>query len=252
MIYIAIRIDRTGEIISINGVDIKILTYKNSHEIYIEVQDDIKYKTWTTYTNIRRGIRNPYDKKTCGVGYLGLSLSKENGKLKNSYKTWNGMIKRCYDKKSLEKDKTYIGCTVCEEWLCFETFEKWYNNNYYECDGELMNLDKDILFKGNKIYSPDKCVFAPKRINCLFIKSDKLRNGLIGTTKKYNGKYKAQYPIATNGKRTTKTFISELEAFNAYKQAKEKYIKQIADEYYDKLPTILYKAMYKYEVDIND
>ena len=42
------------------------------------------------------------------------------------------------------------------------------------------------------------------------------------------------------------------EAFQAYKQFKENYIKQVADEYKELIPEKLYNAMYEYEVKIED
>ena len=46
-----------------------------------------------------------------------------------------------------------------------------------------MELDKDILFKGNKIYSPSTCIYVPHRINSLFTKSDSARGDYpIGVT----------------------------------------------------------------------
>ena len=47
-------------------------------------------------------------------------------------------------------------------------------------------------------------------------------------------------------------FKNEIDAFIAYKQFKENYIKQVADEYKKLIPTKLYEALYKYEVKIND
>ena len=66
---------------------------------------------------------------------------------------------------------------MCEEWFCYECYERWYNNNVYDIDGTL-DIDKDIILKHNKIYSPDTCVLVPHRINMLFVKSDKTRGNL--------------------------------------------------------------------------
>lgn len=246
------KLDRVGEVIMVKDTEVMILLYENNKRIYVEFQDETKYSTWTTYENLKKGIKNPHTPRIFGIGYIGNAIAVEKDKIKGSYEVWHGMLERCYDDKFQNKCPTYVGCYVTKEWHCYENFEKWYINNYYKVENEVMNLDKDIRIKGNKLYSPETCIFVPQRINKLFIKSDKSRNGLIGTTKKYNGKYKAQYPIATSGKRTTKVFSTELEAFNFYKKEKEKCIKQIADEYYNKIPTTLYEAMYKYEVNIND
>lgn len=58
-----------------------------------------------------------------------------------------------------------------------------------------------------------------------------------------------------NGKQKIKNlglYNTPEEAFYVYKQFKESYIKQIADEYRDLIPQKLYEAMHKYEVEIND
>lgn len=79
------------------------------------------------------------------------------------YNKWQNMINRCYNKKILssKKGSTYIGCTVCEEWLTFSNFKSWMETQ----DWEDKCLDKDLLIRGNKLYSPDTCVFVSKTVN---------------------------------------------------------------------------------------
>lgn len=91
----------------------------------------------------------------------------------------------------MTKMATYKDCSVCDEWLCYANFEKWYDDNYYEVNNEEMNLDKDILVKENKIYSPNTCIFVPQRINALFIKG-KGRRG--------------QFPMGVSYDKTRKNF----------------------------------------------
>lgn len=71
------------------------------------------------------------------------------------YRVWSGMLERCYSKKSLERRPSYAGCSVAEEWHLFSNFKKWMEAQ----DWHGKELDKDILFKGNKVYSPERCVF---------------------------------------------------------------------------------------------
>lgn len=80
-----------------------------------------------------------------------------------SYLRWSAMMHRCYHNND-ERDSSYSGCSVCEEWHDYENFRKWFSENYVEgyC------LDKDLIKKGNKIYSPDTCCFLPPRINIMF------------------------------------------------------------------------------------
>ena len=61
--------------------------------------------------------------------------------------------------------------------------------------------------------------------------------------------------LNNNGKRIRHKigrFDTPEEAFYAYKQFKENYIKEVADEYKDSIPQKLYEAMYRYEVEIDD
>ena len=195
-----------------------------------------------------------------GIGYIGDGKykSRNNGKHTTQYRYWHNMMNRCYGRicyKNPSKNRKYKDCSVCDEWINFQNFAKWFDENYYEIDGDKMCLDKDILRKGNKIYSPNSCVFVPNRINILFIKSDKLRGDLpIGLTyHKRDNKIDVYCNTNRNQEFLGRFNINEIEeAFNAYKQFKENYIKQVAEEYKDKIPKKLYEAMYKYEVEITD
>ena len=143
------------------GTEMKIVEYNSNKDITIEFQDKYKIKVKTNYRNFEKGIiKNVYDKSICEVGYLG--DGKYNHKdYPEIYETWSGMIKRCYDKKRQEKQPTYRNCIVCDKWHNFQNFAKWWEENIYECNNEKMVLDKDILIKGNKIYSPETCIIAP-------------------------------------------------------------------------------------------
>jgi hypothetical protein len=196
---------------------------------------------------------NPYDKTINGVGYLGKGIYKYFANSRQ-YSTWSNMIKRCYSEKQHEVRPTYIGCTVCEEWHNFQNFAKWYDKNIYSLTNEIMNLDKDILIKGNKIYSPENCVFAPIRINSLFIQS-KSKRGIypIGVSfHKRDKKFRSQCHDESDSQHFLGSFPTPEEAFSAYKTYKENLIKQIAEEYKPLIPNNLYTAMINYQVEITD
>jgi hypothetical protein len=166
------------------------------------------------------------------------------------------MLFRCYDKIGRKQNPTYNDVTVCDEWLCFQVFAKWYDDNYYLIDNERMEIDKDILIKGNRVYSPKTCCIVPHNINLLFIKNDKLRGDLpIGVNyHKNENKYIAQCHTLKNKYNTTLgRFKTPEEAFYlGYKPFKESYIKEVAENYKDKIPKELYDAMYRYKVEITD
>ena len=252
---------RLGELgISNQGYLMKIIEYKNARNIIVEFQDDYKYTVKTNYCAFRDGIvKNHFHKKTHNFGLIGNTSTVDcNNKLKTSYRVWASMILRCHD----DSFTAYIGCSICNDWLIYENFEKWYDKNYWECGKEKMQLDKDILIKGNRTYSPNACIFVPQRINTLFVKSNKSRGKyMIGVTfNKRINRFVSQCSYIKVEEKAVKTnvignFSTELEAFNAYKQFKESYIKQVADDYANKYPNFpkrLYDAMYNYEVEITD
>ena len=95
----------------------------------------------------------------------------ENATIRHAYNCWHRMIERCHNPKYQETCSTYIGCSICDEWKNFSNFFEWYKVNYKDgCE-----LDKDILVKGNKVYSPETCCFVPQEINKILLKGQKKR-----------------------------------------------------------------------------
>lgn len=77
------------------------------------------------------------------------------------YYTWKEMLKRCFCPVHHKKQPTYINCRLYPDWLKLSNFERWMKVQ----DFEGKNLDKDILVVGNKLYSPETCVFISKDLN---------------------------------------------------------------------------------------
>ena len=255
-------IDRTWEK-GINNFGSKMIIVE--YRKYSDIDVYFPEYDWTfkhsTYQSFKNGeIKCPYEKRVYGIGYLGEGKykPKENGKHTKVYKTWKDMLGRCYDTKIQEKYPTYKDCEVDKKWHNFQNFAKWYYDNYYEVEGERMELDKDILFKHNKIYSLETCIYVPHTINSLFIKCDKCRgSSVIGTTPRKNGKYEVQCWLINPKTGKSKNeylgrYDSQEEAFKIYKYYKEKNIKQVADYYKSLIPQKVYDALYDYEVEIDD
>ena len=173
------KIDRTGEIGYNNfGSKMIIKEYRNKRDVDVCFPEYDWTSEHAEYKNFKKGgIKCPYEPRTCGVGYLGEGKYKtrENGTNKKEFNIWHHTLRRCYDPKYQEKHPTYKDCKVEDYLLNFQNMHEWIDENYYEIPGEEMCLDKDILCKGNKIYSRDTCIFVPQRINKLFTKSDKAR-----------------------------------------------------------------------------
>lgn len=256
-------IDRTGETRLNNfGSKIIIVEYRKYKDIDVYFPE----YNWTArsvqYGDFKKGnIKCPYEPRFYGKGFIGEGKyrASENSKRTKCYDVWCHMLNRCYNPKYHEKKPTYKDCEVCEEWLNFQNFSEWFIDNYYEIEGQRMDLDKDILNKGNKIYSPKNCIFVPERINTLFTKRDKLRGEYaIGVSYyKYNRNFLVRCNIYNFEENKSKGihlgyYDTPQQAFEVYKQFKEQHIKEVAEYYKGKIPKKLYDAMYRYEVDIND
>lgn len=159
-----------------------------------------------------------------GLGYIG--IGKYNPKIYiKTYNVWKSMFERCYSGNKIH----YINCSIVEEWFNFQNFAEWFETYYIEN----FYLDKDILFKGNKIYSPDTCCFVPERINNLFCKSNNTRGNLpIGVRILISGRYRACVSYINDIDKKTilncGTHTTKIEAFNSYKYNKEIIIKNVA------------------------
>ena len=243
--------NRVGEISKNRyGRIMKIIKYNGCEDVDVAFENG--YITNCYYKWFKNGVvSNPLDKTSYNIGYLGVGEYMPSNR---AYSVWRDMFKRCYDLKYLSKFNTYIGCTVCEEWHNYQNFAKWYDENYYKIDEYRMELDKDILHKGNKIYSPKTCVFVPQEVNYLFVKSNKSRGEYpIGVYLHSDGdKYVAQCCDINKKAKYLGRYDTIEETFEVYKDYKEDVIKRTADKYYGLIPDKLYKAMYNYVVDIAD
>lgn len=137
-----------------------------------------------------------------GINNAGYAVKKyeefgyEDGKQKSKliwscpyHETWTSMLRRCYSVKYQDRFPTYKDCTVSDEWLSFSNFRSWMMTQNWE--GK--ELDKDLLIKGNKIYSPDTCVFVSQAVNSFTIESGATRGKwLIGVCwHKRDGKFQS-------------------------------------------------------------
>lgn len=240
------------------GCEIEIVAYRGANDIDVKFNDEhqsiVKNRQ---YGHFKKGnIKNPYVPSVLGVGYVGTGMysPKIDGVKTKQYKTWFSMMNRCYNPK-YHSSETYTKSYVCNEWHNFQVFAKWFDENYYEIDGHTMDLDKDILKKGNKIYSPDTCIFVSREINSLFTKNEKIRGNLpIGVSWHIRDKkYSSTCNNMITGKQEFLGYYEEVfEAFYTYKCRKEQIIKEVAELYKCEIPRVLYLALRTYIVDQED
>ena len=239
---------------SLNSGDFKVLKYNDSYNVEIQFLKT-GYETVARLGHIKSGsVKDPYSPSTYGVGITGAKYPiTVNGVHTKEYDLWNGMLRRCYSDALKKKYPTYIDCEVSDKFKSYEYFYEWCNKQIGFSNKD-WHLDKDLLVKGNKVYSEDTCVFIPREINSLLIKCDASRGEhLIGVCWHKKDNAFVAHVGKSKGKREYLGFFkTEIEAFNAYKVAKEAFVKELANKWKDKIDVRAYNALMNYEVEITD
>ena len=239
---------------SSNSGDFKIVKYNDAHNVEIQFINTGYCKVAEMKEVRNGGIKDHYAPSVHSVGVLGNKYPSEVNRVKTKeYVLWTHMLQRCYSDSYKKKYPTYEGCEVSENFKSYEYFYEWCHKQIGFTD-EGWHLDKDLLIKGNKVYSENTCVFMPAEINSLLVKSDKKRGKhLIGVYWCKKGKaFKAQVSRNKGMQEHLGYFKTEIEAFHAYKQAKETFIKEQAEKWKSQIDIRAYNALMNYEVSIND
>ncbi len=233
------------------GCEAVVVKYESSTRITVKFLDDFGYELITKADSLRNStFKNLFHPVVCGVGYLGVGefTHSSGGKVTVAYRRWMDMLTRCYTNGPGYLE-AYIGCTVAPEWHNFQNFAEWHSKQ--KIVGS-MQLDKDILRKGNRIYSPDNCRLIPTEINKAMTggKINK-ESGLPTGVVHHQGRFTAQ--MSTYGRhRYLGVFDIVEEAFIAYKAAKELHIRELAEKYKEVIAPEIYEAMMNWEVLITD
>lgn len=235
------------------GCKAVVVKYDNYESVKLKFLDEHRYEIKCQTGNIKTGnFKNPFHPSVCGIGYLGAGLHTANGckYSRHVYNKWKGMITRSYSDYYQSKRPSYIGCSIEKSWCNFQVFAEWYKNHKFSrCD---YDLDKDLLIKGNKVYSANTCVLLPKNINTLILDRPSERGKYpVGVSMNKHSKRFVAQSCGFKG-RYLGTFDTPEEAFYAYKEAKESYIKEVANKYKDQIEPRAYEALIKYEVNIHD
>lgn len=177
--------------------------------------------------------------------------TKANGKDTKEYSLWHRLLERCYDPKFQAKNPTYLGCQAGQNFKNYSYFYRW-------CQSQIgfgqraFHLDKDLLLKGNKIYSEDTCLFVPKELNSLLTSTRAIRGSLPVGVCAHQGKFQAQCNTNNTSSRHIGIFKTPEEAFNAYKEAKEAFIKLQAEKWKPYIDPRAYATLMAYTVLITD
>lgn len=211
----------------------------------------IKTKSLQAHPN---SIKDPYYPSIFGIGWLGegeyVSRIGDSKKKTPQYRCWENMLARVYTEHRLTNRYEGRGVTVCEEWKDYQIFGKWFDENYRES----FVLDKDILCHGNKIYSPEFCVFIPQELNKFFTTANKRRGkypvGVCETARGSRKKYMARVDCSSFGGRVATYYSDSVnEAFEFYREHKEKLLHKLADKLLleDKITEVVHDKLMKWE-----
>ena len=174
-----------------------------------------------------------------------------------NYTVWYSMLQRCHNSKIHKQKPTYSGCAISDNFKSLTYFLDWakqqVGHNSRDGEGRKFNLDKDILIKGNKVYSEDTCCFIPREINVLFGSSRATRGeNPVGV---YYDKVRENYQayVRVNGKKCALgRYTTSEEAFYAYKKAKEAHIKDVANKWKEQIDIRVYNALMIWTIEITD
>lgn len=235
----------------------KVVCYRNAFDVDVQFTES----GWVSNVesgSVRKGeVKDYLEPRVQGVGYnsLGKRIPKGNIKILKAKEKWFDMLERCYSSASIVSYPTYVGCSVDREWYDFANFWRWFDT---VCDSEdklKFHLDKDFIFKGNKVYSAETCFLVPRKINNIIFPNYVGKEVGIPSGVSFNkvcGKYRA-YSNDIKGRRVCLKYHDTVEqAFLAYKAYKEPVIKEVAEIYKDVISTDLYKILINYEVTFED
>ena len=234
--------------------DFKVLKYNNAKDVEIQFFKT-GYEMTVELGSIRKGeVKDPYAPSVYGVGITGTKYQPTiNGVNTKECELWREMLKRCYSDICQKKHPTYIGCEVSDNFKYYEYFYEWCHKQIGFAN-ECWHLDKDLLIKGGKVYSESTCIFLPQEINKVLTKRDKKRGEhLIGVIwSKTNKAFVARVSRNKGKPEHLGYFKTELEAYKAYKQAKEVFVKEQANKWKSQIDIRAYNALISYEVSIDD
>ena len=238
--------------------DFKVLKYNDRANVEIQFLKT-GFEMVARLNHIRNGkVKDPYSPSVYGIGVVGTKYpSRVNGVNTKECALWYSMLERCYSDGFKNKRPTYEGCGVSDKFKSYEYFYEWCNEQIgfdNDGNGNPFQLDKDLLVKGNKVYSESTCVFIPREINQLLIKRTASRGEhLIGVYwSKTANAFVARVSRNKGCSEHLGLFNTEIEAFNAYKTAKETFVKEQANKWKGKIDERAYEALMNYTVEITD
>ena len=231
-----------------------VIDYKGRNDVFVMFYDPVCVVRCHLGTLNKGQIKNPLVPTFYGRGFMG--IGKYGKSDSRAFSLWRSVLERTCCLSFKERRPTYKNTSVCEEWLNFQNFAKWcYGQkllNAKDDKGSYYQLDKDLILKGNKVYSPETCCFVPPEINGLVVRTSKRNNLPLGVhfCKRQN-LYVSQMSVG-NSMKHLGYFDCPDKAHETYLLAKKDHMRFIADNWRGKIDPRVYEALIDWTVEIND
>lgn len=230
-----------------NYGSVSVLAVDSTRKVYVKFLNT-GYEVCTTKQHLLQGnIKDRLAPSVYGVGVVGDYTTKQDGVHVPEYVIWRHMLQRCYDQRTQSLHPAYKGCSVSPNFQNYGYFKSWCNEQVGYGNPNFQ-IDKDLLVKGNKIYSEATCAFVPCEINSLCRSHAKRGAYPVGVSfdkdfKKFSAK------ILRLGKsETLGHFYTSEQAFEVYKRSKEAQIKELANKWKSQIDKRVYDALIAWEV----
>ena len=236
-----------------NDGKLRVIEYRGHLDVIVKFEDT-GYETTTRANQLRKGeVKDRSLPSVYGVGIIGNGITRVCGVETRDHKLWNSMLCRCYDEKLHAYRPTYEKCSVSDNFKYLPYFEEWCHQQI-GFDQVGWQLDKDILIKGNVLYSEHTCTFIPQEINKLFTMRESKRGDYpLGVHKVVSVKEQYQAQFWKDSKlQYLGQFDTPEQSFLAYKQQKELRVKEVANKWKEQIDVRVYEALMNWVVEISD
>ena len=236
-----------------NYGDVVVLDYYNARDVTIKFLNTGNVRKTGT-SELKKGeIRDNEAFPVYSVGIMDVpNEARRNVPIPKEYSIWNGVRQRCYNENIRHLTPSYQEVEMSENFKRYSYFKEWCHNQIgFDQDG--WQLDKDILIKGNKVYSEYTCCFVPQEINVALTNNKSVRGsfpqGVIYNSTKT--RYRARIQRGDKWE-SLGTYDTPEEAFYAYKPVKEAHIKSLAEKWKDQIDPRVYEALMNWTIEITD
>lgn len=231
-----------------------VSSYINNQKVLVQFEDTGTL-VWTSKDRAVKGtVRDKNHPSIFGVGCIGVgeyqSRYGSKGAKTKEYQVWENMIARCYYPKS-SRYEAYggQGVVVCEEWLNFQNFAKWFATNYKEG----YHLDKDILGDG-KHYGLEVCRFIPQKLNNLLVNNTVnvgKESGLPIGVSVSRDRYQCTLSLnLTNGVKYGADTVQKVREY--YEKAKTNGVREVVESFREDIPVEVYLKLKDYKFEYSE